>query len=53
MELEQKVRLAAKIIQIHWQIVVVQDDIIPWHDDRGILYIGIEEFLLNEASLDL
>ncbi len=22
-------------------------------DDRGILYIGIEEFLLDEASLDL
>lgn len=35
------------------KIVVVKDDIIPWHDDRGILYIGIEEFLLNEASLDL
>ena len=35
------------------KIVVVRDDIIPWHDDRGILYIGIEEFLLYEASLDL
>ena len=35
------------------KIVVVRDDIIPWHDDRGILYIGIEEFLLDEASLDL
>ena len=27
------------------KIVVVKDDIIPWYDDNGILYIGIEEFL--------
>lgn len=24
------------------KIVVVKDDIIPWHDEQGILYIGIE-----------
>ena len=26
------------------KIVVVRDNIIPWHDEKGILYIGIEEF---------
>ncbi|HBD05985.1 MAG TPA: ATPase, partial [Firmicutes bacterium] len=26
------------------KIVVVKDNIIPWHDEKGILYIGIEEF---------
>lgn len=34
------------------KIVVVKEDIIPWHDDHGILYIGIEDFLLDEASVD-
>lgn len=31
------------------KIVVVKDDIIPWYDDSGIYYIGIEKFLLEEA----
>lgn len=34
------------------KIVVVRDDIIPWHDDNGILYIGIEQFLLDEKAID-
>lgn len=34
------------------KIVVVKDDIIPWHDEQGILYIGIERFLLDEGALD-
>ena len=34
------------------KIVVVKEDIIPWHDDNGILYIGIEDFLLDESSID-
>lgn len=35
------------------KIVVVRDDIIPWHDDNGILYIGIEQFLLDEKAIDM
>jgi len=35
------------------KIVVVKDAIIPWHDDRGVLYIGIEQFLLDESAIDL
>lgn len=35
------------------KIVVVRDNIVPWHDERGILYIGIEEFLLDENALML
>jgi len=30
--------------------VVVKDDIIPWYDDNGIYYIGIEKFLLDNES---
>ena len=35
------------------KIVVVRDRIIPWHDEKGVLYIGIEQFLLDESSMDL
>jgi len=35
------------------KIVVVKDDIIPWHDENGILFVGIEQFLLNESSMEL
>ena len=35
------------------KIVVVREDIEPWHDDNEILYIGIEQFLLNETAMDL
>ncbi|MCR4654879.1 MAG: ATP-binding protein [Lachnospiraceae bacterium] len=34
------------------KIVIVKDDIIPWHDEKGILYIGVQEFLLNENAID-
>lgn len=33
--------------------IVVREDIIPWHDDNGVLYIGIEQFLLEENSMEL
>lgn len=35
------------------KIIVVKDNIIPWHDDNGILYIGIEQFLLDESAMDM
>ncbi len=35
------------------KIVIVKDNIIPWHDEKGILFIGIQEFLLNEHALEL
>ena len=30
------------------KIVVVKDDIMPWYDEDGIYYVGIEKFLLDE-----
>jgi hypothetical protein len=33
--------------------IVVNDNIIPWRDENGILYVGIEQFLLEEESMDL
>lgn len=35
------------------KIVVIKDNIIPWHDENGILYIGIEKFLLDENAMDI
>lgn len=35
------------------KIVIVKDNIVPWHDEKGILYMGVEEFLLNEHSLEM
>ena len=32
------------------KIVVVRDDILPWTDDRGVRYINIEDFLLEEIN---
>ena len=34
------------------KIVVVRENITPWHDEKGILYIGIEDFLLDENAID-
>lgn len=35
------------------KIVVVKDSVIPWHDEKGILYVGIEQFLLDESAMEL
>ncbi len=35
------------------KIVVVREDIIPWHDEKGILFIGVEQFLLNPNAIDM
>ena len=35
------------------KIIVVRDDINLWHNEDGILIIGVKEFLLNKNSLNL
>lgn len=49
---EQEIRSLKRVGDSFKKIVVVKDNIIPWHDDNGILYIGVEEFLLNENAMD-
>jgi len=34
------------------KIIVTGDYIKPWRDENGILYIGIEQFLLDENAID-
>ncbi len=33
------------------KVVVVKDNVEPWRDENGILYIGVEQFLLEEEAL--
>lgn len=35
------------------KIIVVKDYINPWRDENGILYIGVEQFLLDENAIDM
>lgn len=49
----QEVRPYAIIPDSFKKIVVVKDHMIPWYDENGVLYIGIEKFLLDETAMDL
>ena len=35
------------------EFVVVRNDTVPWHDEQGILFVGLERFLLDEQAVDL
>lgn len=50
---KQEINSLKKVADSFKKIVVVKDNIIPWHDEDGILYIGIEKFLLDENSINL
>lgn len=34
------------------KIVILRDCYVPYYDEKGIFYLGIEDFLLNENSLE-
>ena len=46
----QEVNSLKRINDSFRKIVVIKDNIIPWYDDDGIYYIGIEKFLLGEGT---
>ena len=48
----QEIRPYQKLNDSFKKIVVVKDNILPWHDEKGVLYIGIEKFLLDETAID-
>ncbi|MCP9306931.1 ATP-binding protein [Mesomycoplasma ovipneumoniae] len=50
---EQEIASLKKINDSFKKIVIVRNKIIPKHDENGILYIGLEDFLLNESIIDL
>lgn len=48
----QEVRSLLQIRDSFRKIVVTKDPIVPWYDENGVFYIGIEQFLLDEHVLD-
>ena len=50
---QQEIESLIKIPDSFRKIVVVKDYMNPWRDDNGILYIGVEQFLLDENSLNV
>ena len=49
----QEIESLIRIPDSFRKIVVVRDHMNPWHDDNGILYMGVEQFLLDEKAIDL
>ena len=45
---QQEINSLRRVKDSFKKIVVVKDDIIPWYDENGIYYVGIEKFLLEE-----
>ena len=48
---EQEIASLIRIPDSFRKIVVVKDYIKPWQDEKGIQYVGIEDFLLDESFL--
>ena len=49
----QEIRPYASIPDSFKKIVVVKDNVVPWHDELGVLYVGIEKFLLDPGAIDI
>ncbi|WP_044959265.1 MULTISPECIES: ATP-binding protein [unclassified Butyrivibrio] len=48
---EQEIASLKRIPDSFSKIVVVKDYLKPWQDENGIIYIGIEQFLLDDELL--
>ena len=51
---DKKAQEIGSLIRIPYsfrKIVVVKDYMKPWRDEHGILYVGVEQFLLDEDFL--
>ncbi len=48
----QEIRGFLKIDDSFKKIVVLKECYTPWNDENGVLYIGLEDFLLNYEYLD-
>lgn len=52
-KMEQEQKSLVNIEDSFKKIIIVKDDINSWRNEKGILIISLEEFLLNQNSLDL
>lgn len=47
----QEIRPYLRVADSFKKIIVVKDNIIPWYDENGIMYVGIEKFLLDPSMM--
>ena len=47
---QQEVNSLNRIDDSFAKIVVVNDNVLPWTDDKGVQYINIEDFLLERIN---
>ena len=50
---QQEINSLQRIPDSFKKIVDVKDDVMPWHDDNGFLYIGIKDFLLDSKAVNM
>lgn len=48
---QQETASLIRILDSFAKIIVVRDDIMPWRDDNGILYVGVCQFLTDESVM--
>ena len=51
-KIDVETRGLTRIKDSYKKVVILKDCYTPWHDENGILYIGIEDFLLDKNSLE-
>ncbi len=47
---QQETRCFGRIGDSYTKMVVVQDNILPWTDEKGVQYINVEDFLLQRID---
>lgn len=52
-EMSQKLIPLSHLPDNFKKIIIVKDNIAPWHNEKGILLLGLFDFLLNPESMDL
>ena len=48
----QEINSLSRVNDSFKKFVIVKDNIEPWQDEKGIQYIGVEQFLLEESWLN-
>lgn len=52
-KMEQEQASLDRIADSFKKVIVVQDNVAPWHTEKGYLVINILDFLLDPSSLEL
>ncbi len=47
----QEIRPYLRVADSFKKIIVVKDNIIPWYDENGVMYVGIEKFLMDPSMM--